>query len=123
MRKFLAASMAALTVAGTVAVTAVPTAAEAAPHYRDGYGYDHHYRRHGHGDDAAGAAIIAGVAGLALGAALSNSHSSYGYYDRSYYGRPYYDSYYARPRICTTERWVWDPYIGRRVPIRERFYC
>jgi hypothetical protein len=121
MRKFLAAGMAALTVAGTVAATAVPTAAEAAPHHRGGYGYDH-YRGH-RGNDAASAAIIAGVAGLALGAALSNNHSSYGYYDRGGYGRGYYGDYYSRPRICTTERWVWDPYIGRRVPIRERYYC
>lgn len=129
MRKTLTAGMAALTFAGAVATAALPTAADAAPHYRDGYGYggyDHHRDRRG--NDAAGAAIVAGIAGLALGAALSNNHSSYGYYDRGYYdrgyGRGYYDDgYYARPRICSTERWVWDPYIGRRVPIRERYYC
>jgi hypothetical protein len=127
MRKTLSAGMAALTFAGAVATAALPTAAAADPHYRGGYGYDHH---RGHrGNDAAGAAIVAGIAGLALGAALSNNHSNYGYYDRGYYdrgyyGRGYYDGgYYARPRLCTTERWVWDPYIGRRVPIRERYYC
>lgn len=124
MRKPFAAGMAALTFAGAVATAALPTAAAADPHYRGGYGYGYDHHRSHRGNDAAGAAIVAGIAGLALGAALSNNHSSYGYYDRGYYGRGYYDdSYYARPRICSTERWVWDPYIGRRVPIRERYYC
>lgn len=126
MRKPLAAGMAALSFA--VATAALPTAASAADYRHGGGYYGHHgyggydnYRHRGHGDDAAGAAIIAGVAGLALGAALSNNHS---YYNNGYYDRGYYDgSYYARPRVCITERWVWDPYIGRRVPVRERYYC
>jgi hypothetical protein len=124
MRKSLAAGMAALTFAGAVATAALPTAADAAPHHRGGYShYDNHYRGH-RGNDAAGAAIIAGVAGLALGAALSNNHSSYGYYDRGYYGRGYYGGgYYDRARVCTSTRWVWDPYIHRRVAVRERYYC
>jgi hypothetical protein len=77
------------------------------------------------------------VVGLALGAALASDH---GYYDRGYYGRRYYDDgyygggyygggyypgYYGYPgyRICESRRWVWDPYIGRRVLVGSRYAC
>jgi hypothetical protein len=119
MRKALTAAMAEITLGGAVCATAAP--AEARPHGGDygGHGYYGGYRHHGDG----GAAIAAGVVGLALGAALASDH---GYHHRGYgyYGAPaYYDygpSYY---RTCETTRWVWDPYIGRRVPIREAYAC
>jgi len=94
-----------------------------------------HYDRH-RGDG--GAAIVAGIAGIAIGAALTSGNRydrGYGYdrrydYDRNYYQqRGYYpnDGYYARQyynqydgyQRCQTRR-VYDPYIGRRVRVR---YC
>ncbi len=95
------------------------------------------------GGDAAAAAIIGGVAGLAIGSAIANDrYRDRGYYDRGYYDRGYYnggyydggyygpryrggyDGYYAAPRRyyrprCFT-RWQYDPYIGRQVRVR---YC
>jgi hypothetical protein len=143
MRKALAAGMAALTFGGAVAAAALPSAAEARDWrggyhggyggYRGGYGYD---RGRHHGNDAAAAAVIAGVAGLALGAALSsNNHGYYnrgyynrGYYDRGYYGSNgyapgYYDEGYAPYATCESRRWVWDPYIGRRVLVTSHYEC
>jgi hypothetical protein len=111
--------MAAITFGGAVAATAAP--AEARPHhYR-------HYDRHHHGSST-GAAIAAGVVGLALGAVIANSgdhdnrHYSRGYaYRDPYYGDRYYRGRYAR--TCETSRWVWDPYIRERVLIRSHYAC
>ena len=117
MRKALTAAMAAITLGGAVCATAAPAEAQ---YYRGGYGGYHHHRDNG------GAAVAAGVLGLALGAATASDHGyRHSYYDRGYYygGPVYYDygpSYY---RTCVTTRWVWDPYIGRRVPVRESYAC
>lgn len=114
MRKSLAAVMAAITVGGAVATAALP--AQAQRYER----HDHHRHR----NDAAGAAIAAGIVGLALGAALTSNHNNYSYgphYDRGYYPRGYY--YEPGYRVCESRRWVWDPYIGRRVLIRSRYAC
>ena len=128
MRKFLASAMAALTFGG--AMMAVATPAEADRYRR------HHYRHHHRGGDDVAIAAIAGIAGLALGAALSDSNRSRssGYYSRSYPYRggyaydPRYDSYsggyYGRGhRICITRERVWDPYIGRHVRIQREYPC
>lgn len=141
MRKFIATALASVTAAGAVMATAAPAQADDYRHYR------HHKR--GGGNDAAAAAIIGGVAGLALGAALSNGarrdgydngyrydrrgYSGYGYdyrYDRPYarsYGYGYGDryGYYERPRYrtCVSRDRVWDPYIGRRVTIERSYAC
>jgi hypothetical protein len=123
MKKLLTTAVAAVTLAGAAAATATPAAAQ---HYRGGYGgYHGYYGGHYHND--AGPAIAAGVLGLALGAAIASNHS-HGYYGGSYYGGgPYYGGYYDDgyygPRICESTRWVWDPYIGHRVPVRERYRC
>lgn len=96
--------------------------------------------------DNGGAAIVAGIAGIAIGAAIAGSgRDRYrdGYYDRGYrgYDRQYYnynydnyyrqrgyyprDSYYYRDyerrgwRGCEVRR-VYDPYLGQNVRIR---YC
>jgi hypothetical protein len=113
--------MAAITLGGAVCATAAP--AEARPH---GGGYYHggYYGGHSRHNNA-GAAVAAGVVGLALGAALaSNGHSYYdrGYYDRGYYAPGYYGAY-GGYRTCESTRWVWDPYIGRRVPVTSRYAC
>jgi hypothetical protein len=132
MRKILTSAMAAVLAAGAVLATAGPASAERR-HYR------HHHR--GGGGDEVAAAIIGGVAGLALGAALSsNSRGDRGryYYDNGYRYDPRYDSYYRGGyyrdgyydrgrryayRTCITRDRVYDPYIGRRVTIERRYAC
>ncbi|WP_207801754.1 hypothetical protein [Phenylobacterium hankyongense] len=137
MKKSLAAAMAAITFGGAVAATALPAQAERYEHH-GGYdhgGYGRGYeggRYYGHRDNG-GAALAAGVVGLALGAALASSNNhSYGYSNRSYgYNNGYYaPSYgysgygYDEPyQVCESRRWVYDPYIGRRVMVRSSYAC
>jgi len=117
MRKFITAGLAALTLAGGLGA-----ASANAQEWRGGH-------RH----DGSGAAVAAGIAGLAIGAAIaSSSHDryvdrGYGYgYDRGYvYSAPVraygdYDGrgYYERRRCVT--RMVWNPYWGEYV---ERTRC
>ena len=107
---------------GAAALTAFAPSAEA-QRYRGGYG--HHYRGH----DDTGTAIVAGIAGLAIGAAIASSNNDRRYdYDRGYYrDHGYYptDGYYYRNHYrsyrgyCETRR-VCDPYLDR--PVRVR-YC
>lgn len=83
--------------------------------------------------DNTGAAVVAGIAGIAIGAAIAGS-SRDRYYDRRYdYDRRYYRNrgYYPRDGYhyrsyerrgwsgCSVRR-VYDPYLGRRVKVR---YC
>lgn len=120
MRKTLAAGLAALTFGGAVAAAAIPATAEARPYHGYHRGWDRH-----HGNDAAGAAIVAGIAGLAIGAALADSGNHHSYY-RSYgygYAPGYYDDYGYGYRTCETRHWVWDPYIHRRVLVTSRYAC
>lgn len=114
MRKIVTAGLAALTMGATIAATATPADAQPRRYYPREY-------RHDRGDRT-GTAIAAGVVGLALGAALAgNSGNNRGYYGAYSYGPNYYRGY--SPRICETSRWVFDPYIGRRVLIRDRYRC
>lgn len=136
MRKAFKAAVAAVSLGAAALVTAVP--AQAQPYHR----YD---RRHDD-NDVAGAAIAAGIVGLALGAALSSSNRNDRYYTGSDYDGGRYQDYrysqpyrgyaqpyaygYAQPygysssyRTCTARRSVYDPYIGRRVVVRERYAC
>ena len=124
MRKSLAVAMAALTFGGAIAATAVP--AQARDHYGHGGwrgGYDRDYRR-----DNNGAAIVAGIAGLAIGAALADggghgyAYSRSAYYPRGYYAPGYY-GYAPAYRVCEGRHWVWDPYAGRNVLVRDRYAC
>lgn len=108
-----------------LAATALSTAAPAeAQRYR-------HYRHH----DSTGPAIVAGIAGLAIGAAIASSSRDRDvyyrergydpYYDDGYYrSHGYYpnDGYYAyeyrrRYPHCYVER-RWDPYYGGPVRVR-----
>lgn len=131
MRKFLAPAMAAVTFGGAVLAAATPADAE---RYRGGHYYSGRHHHGGGGDDVAIAAV-AGIAGLALGAAIADgnrSHSS-AYYSRGYPYRggyrydPRYDSYdggyYGRDRMCVSRERVWDPYIGRHVRIERQYPC
>ncbi len=93
-------------------------------------------QRYRHRDrDNTGAAVVAGIAGIAIGAAIAGSsrdrydrrYRGYDRYDGYYRQRGYYprDSYYYRDyerrgwRGCSIRR-VYDPYLGRRVKVR---YC
>lgn len=90
------------------------------------------YNRH-RDRDRTGEAVVAGIAGIAIGAALSQDRRyddrRYDYDRRHYRTRGYYpsDGYYYRDYNrryrswdrCTTRR-VYDPYLGRRVRVR---YC
>jgi hypothetical protein len=108
MNTKIKAGVAALLAAGSMAATAQPANA---------YGYwGGHGGYYGHGRGYGGGALLgAGIAGLAVGAAIASSHPAYGYAPR-YYGPAYYG--YG---TCIAHRSVWDPYYGgyvvRRVPV------
>ncbi|QKS01489.1 hypothetical protein F9288_19060 [Sphingomonas sp. CL5.1] len=97
--------------AATALVSAAPADAQRWGGYRH---YGHGYR----GGDAGAAALVGGIVGLGIGAAIASNNRPYGYYDRGYYGPPpayYYERPYY-PRCWTS--WRWDPYWGRDVPVR-----
>ncbi|MDB5680112.1 hypothetical protein [Sphingomonas bacterium] len=120
MTSFLTKSVIGATLAATALTAALPAEAQ---RYRRGY-------RH---DDGAGTAIIAGVAGLAIGAAIASSNNRDRYYrDDRYYNDSYrYDNYNNYPRYnnyynndyrrdyrqCRIER-RYDPYYGRTTRVR-----
>ena len=110
MKKLLTAGLAAMTLGGSILGAAAPASA------RD---WDHHGGHGGHYHDN-GAAVAAGIAGLAVGAALAGGngyHAPQGYYygpPPAYYDGPAYYSYYHSCRVT----WRWDPYWGRYVRVR-----
>jgi len=89
------------------------------------------YRHYDRGGNAAGAAIVGGIIGLGVGAAIASSNNNRyydrgyynrgypvrGYYDRGYYPQNGYYNYDYRPQRCWTER-RFDPYYGRPVRVR-----
>ena len=101
MKKFVSAALATLAVVGST-VAAVPAQA----HPFGGAGW-HGAGWHGGGWGGGGGALVAGIAGLAVGAAIAD------------HGRPYYRGpgyYYGGPGCWTQSRW--DPYFGGYVPVR-----
>ncbi|WP_297512761.1 hypothetical protein [uncultured Caulobacter sp.] len=70
-----------------LSLTVAATTASADPRYY--YDRDRH-----RGGDTAAAAIAAGIVGLAVGAAISDSHRNDRYDDRGYYRQGYYDQGY-----------------------------
>ena len=117
MRKMITAALAALTLGGAVAGAAAP--ASAAGWHGGGWGHGYGYRGGWHGGWGwGGGALLAGVAGLAVGAAIADNHP---YYGGGYYPGPYaYGGPYA---TCYGRRDVWDPYMGRYVIERVPYAC
>ena len=115
-----------IALAATALTAAAPAEAQYGRGYRGGYG-------HG-GYDRGGTAVVAGIAGLAIGAAIASGNRDR-YYDRGYYDRNYYDRSYAYDRgyyprsgyydddyryeypRCYVER-RYDPYYGGPVRVR-----
>lgn len=89
-----------------LAATTLSAAAPADAQYYRGY---HGYR--GGGIGAGGAALLGGIVGLGVGAAIADSNNRR-YYDRGYY-------YDAPPRVIYRERYYAPP---PRVIVREREY-
>jgi len=108
------------------------TAAAPAEAQRWGRGWGGGYGGYYHRDrgDAAAGALIGGIVGLGIGAAIASSNQPR-YVDRGYYYNRGYDPYYAPPPPppvyqyeyrsyaprCWTD-WRWDPYWGRNVQVR-----
>ena len=85
-----------------------------------------HHRGYDRGGDVAAGALLGGVIGLGLGAAIASSNRG-PYYDypggyrgyNGYYPRNYYNPYrrgWRGPRCF--QQWRWDPYYGEQVPVR-----
>ena len=105
MKKILTGALAALTLGGVVLGGATQASA------RD---WDHH-------GDRTGAAVVAGIAGLAIGAALASDHP---YYAPApvYYAAPppaYYEgpAYYSYDNDCRVE-WRWNRRWGHYERVR-----
>ncbi|MBO9499918.1 MAG: hypothetical protein J7483_10725 [Novosphingobium sp.] len=87
------------------------------------------YRHGGRHHDNSGAVVVAGIAGLAIGAAIASNDRRYDYDRRYYRDHGYYpqDGYYYRNdyrrhrgyQYCETRR-QWDPYYHRPVMVQ---YC
>lgn len=149
MRKSLAAALAVVTFGGAVASVAAP--AQAQGYYQD---YNRSYGDYGrsHHNNGTSTAIIAGIAGLAIGAALANSgHKNRNGYSESYYDPHYGSGYggyagdyrssyedddwgatsaYGRSygyssgySICERNERSYDPYSGRQVVVQTRYAC
>lgn len=119
MRKILTAAVAALTIAGGAVGATTP--AMAAPHgdfHGDG-GWRGGDRDGGFRGDGA---LVAGVLGFGLGAALASPNYGYGYgYGPGYYADDYaYGPGYA---TCVGRQRVWDPYYHRYIIERVRYAC
>ncbi|MCU6455883.1 hypothetical protein LPN01_17530 [Sphingomonas sp. A2-49] len=92
-----------------LAATALTAAAPAEAQRWGGY---RHYNR---GGNTAAGALLGGIVGLGIGAAIASSNRD-GYYDRGYRG--YYDAP-PPPRVVYRDRYYAPP---PRVVVRERYY-
>ncbi len=125
MNGFLKKAGLGVALAATALTAAVPADAQrwGRGGYGRGYGWGGYHHRGG--GNAAGAAVLGGILGLGVGAAIASSNRPR-YYDRGYYAPPpvaYYSppvrTYYRedyRPR-CWNE-WRVDPYYGDRVSVQ-----
>ncbi len=96
-----------------LAASAIAASAPAEAQYRGGYGYRGY--RHHNGIGSGGAAVLGGIVGLGLGAAIASSNRDR-YYDRGYYNDGYYR---APPRVIYRERYYAPP---PRVVYRDYYY-
>lgn len=92
--------------AGLGAVLAATVLTAAAP--ADAQRYHRYYGR-GNGGDVAAGALLGGILGLGVGAAIASNDRGR-YYDRGYYDEApprvvYRDRYYAPPRVVYRERY------------------
>ena len=110
---------------GATALTAAAPAE--AQRWGRGWGGGGYYHRDRGGDAVAGA-LLGGIVGLGVGAAIASSNRPRDV-DRGYYYDRGYDPYYAPPPPpvvyqyrsyaprCWND-WRWDPYWGRNVPVQ-----
>jgi hypothetical protein len=102
-----------------LALGATAIGLSAAPAQAQRWGRYHHY----HHGNAAGAALLGGLVGLGVGAAIASDHRDRYYYDDGYYAPPpppppaYYDYRYDYQPSCYVQD-RWDPYYGRHVRVR-----
>ncbi|WP_293874127.1 hypothetical protein [Sphingomonas sp. UBA978] len=75
------------------------------------------YRHHRGGGDVAAGALLGGLVGLGIGAAVASSNRDR-YYDRGYY----YDAPPPPPRVVYRDRYYAPPPPPPRVVVRERYY-
>ena len=105
MKTLFAKAGLALALGATALTVAVPAQAQR---------YDRGYRHHNNGDTA----IVAGIAGLAIGAAIASSGRNDGYYEPDYYydGPGYgYDQYsYRDYRPVYPQRYYNQRYYSQR---------
>ena len=103
MKKIIAAGLAALTMAAAIAPAVTASAQDR---------HDNGDRHDGDRHDNNGGAVAAGIAGLAVGAALADSNRG-SYRNGYYYGQPqyaydyYYGPNYQGARHCHSSRY-WD---------------
>ncbi|OQW40826.1 MAG: hypothetical protein A4S12_09620 [Proteobacteria bacterium SG_bin5] len=126
MNALLKKGLVALTLGATLATAATPAEAQ---RWYGGRGRTVIVRDRGIG---AGGALAAGIAGLAVGAAIAGNRDRYyygpprGFYGPRFYGPRYYAAdpyfygpprgyYYRGPRCFIDRRW--DPYWGRPVRV------
>ena len=117
MNKFLTKTVLGATLTATALTVAAPADAQRC---RRGYN---------RGGDETGAAIVGGIAGLAIGAAIASNSNRDRYYRDDYYNNNYryndynyprYNNYYYRERYvqrCRIER-RYDPYYGGTTRVR-----
>ena len=106
MKRIIAAGLAALTLAGAIAPAVTASAQDRHDQRHDGDRHDGDRR------DNNGNAVAAGLAGIAVGAAIANGNRG-GYRGGYYYGEPryaydyYYGPNYRGQRHCRNYRY-WD---------------
>ena len=126
MNGFLKKAGLGVALAATALTAAAP--ADAQRWGRGGYGRGYGGGWHGHrgGGNAAGAAVLGGILGLGVGAAIASSNNRNRYYDRGYYNGGYYAqppvAYYSPP-VRTYYREDYRPRCWSRAGTRAARHC